>query len=251
MRAGNLYVVGLCSALFSMSALFAAEVDKPFTAQAEFGYLSSNGNSDSQSVNGKLAGTYDQQFWRWQGAVMALSAATGDPATPSEDLVTSAERYGLDLQADRKLSDYNSLFVKANYDDDRFSGFAYQSGFAFGYGHQLIDNNRQKFRIEVGPGFRKVEFDDGITEEEALLSTAFLFSQKLGETSSFSQSLAIDAGDQRSISTSVTSLSAQIIGQLAMKFSLTIAHNSDPAIVEGLEKASVDKETSINLVYSF
>lgn len=242
---------GVSLALSGSSAL-AKESADPFSAEAEFGYLSANGNSDSQSVNARLSATYDLPQWKYQSALMALSAATADPDTPNSELVSSAERYALDLQADRKLASDHSFFGKINYDDDRFSGFEYETGFAVGYGRQVIKSDRRQFRIEIGPGYRVSKPDVGDSQDEALLSTAFLFKQKIGETSAFNQSLLVDAGEERSISTSVTSLSAQIYGQLAMKFALTIRHNSEPGVNESsVVKASVDKETSINLVYAF
>lgn len=225
---------------------------EPIDAQAEFGYLSSNGNSDTQSVNGKFSLGYDLEKWRYHGFIMGLSASAADPGVASDELVVSAERYALDAQADRKLDDGHSLFAKVNYDDDRFSGFEYEALAAIGYGHQVVKTDRRTLRVEVGPGFRVAESVAGLTQEEALVATALIYDHKIGETSRFNQNLNIDAGDERTISTSVTSITAQIYGQLAMKFSLSIKHNSSPAIDElGVEKASVDKETSVNLVYSF
>lgn len=248
----SLIALTSAGAFFTINSAQAQETPSPVSAAAEFGFLSSNGNSDSQSVNANFRATYDLPQWKYQGALMGLSAATADPDVPGSELVTSAERYALDLQADRKLESDHSFFGKFNYDDDRFSGFEHEIGFVVGYGRQVIQSETQQFRIEIGPGYRVSKPDIGESQNEALLSTAFLFNQHLGETSAFNQSLLLEAGDERTISTSVTSLSAQIIGQLAMKLSLTMKHNSDPAFDENsIEKASVDKETSINLVYSF
>ena len=50
--------VGVVIAFFA-SQVMAQETIGPWSAQAELGFLSSNGNSESQSVNGRLGMTYD------------------------------------------------------------------------------------------------------------------------------------------------------------------------------------------------
>lgn len=249
----SLTLVSIGVSVFSVpvSAL-EAKGDKAVTSSAELGVLATSGNSSSQTVNARLSALYDLPQWRYQGAIAAASAATSDPDVQGSDLETSAERYALDLQADRKLKNDHSLFVKANYDDDRFSGFDYETGFALGYGHQVIKTPDRSFRIEVGPGYRISQPEIGDSEDEALLSTTFLFNQGLGETSEFEQTLAIDAGEERAISTSVSSLTAKINGALAMKLSLVLRHNSEPAFNNlGAEKGSMERETAVTLVYTF
>ena len=245
-------IAGICLVMAATN-VSAKDANDPLTAQAELGFLMSSGNSESRSINGKLSAEYNLEKWKYKGAIDGLSAASADPDVPGSEMETSAQRYGFNLQADRKLQNNHSLFVKGSYDDDRFSGFDYETSASLGYGHQVIKSPRRNFRVEVGPGFRISQPEVGEREDEAVIATSFLFDQRIGDTSKFSQILDIDAGDERTISTSVTSLSAQIVGQLAMKLSFTMKHNSDPAIDEdtNIEKESLDKETSINLVYSF
>lgn len=246
-------VVTIFSLVMAVGVTNAAEKpDKPLAAAVEFGFLFSNGNSDTQSLNARLNASYDLKDWRYQGSLQGLSAATADPTLPGSELVTSAERYALDLQLDRKLVNNHSMFVKTNYDEDRFSGFDYQAGLGIGYGRQLVKTDTRDLRVELGPGFRVSKPDIGESEDEATLSTALLLKQAIAGTSSFNQFLYVEAGKERAITTSETSVSAQIYGQLAMKLALNIKHNSNPALdVNAVEKASVDKVIAVNLVYSF
>lgn len=239
-------------ALTVSGSLAAEELNPHLSASAEFGVISASGNSESRSVNGKFSAVYDVEKWKYAGAIEGLNtAASADPDSVNSEVVSSAERYALDVQADRKLQNDHSLFVKANYDDDRFSGFDYETGFAVGYGHQVVKTENRQFRIQVGPGFRISAPDVGESQDEALISSSFNYQHKVSDSSAFAQVLDIDAGDERTKSQSITSLTSQIAGRLAMKLSLAIRHNSDPGFdVNSVQKGSVDRETSINLVYT-
>jgi len=73
------------------------------------------------------------------------------------------------------------------------------------------------------------------------------FTYNISETSAFSEEFTADIGEESTISKSVTALTAQVAGNLAMKASLTIKNNDKPA--PGADET--DSELGVNLVYSF
>ncbi|KAF0192935.1 MAG: hypothetical protein FD165_38 [Gammaproteobacteria bacterium] len=70
---------------------------------------------------------------------------------------------------------------------------------------------------------------------------------KISDTTTFSEELTIDAGQDSTISKSVTGLKSQVAGNLATKLTLTIKNTSD--VPPGVEKT--DTETAVTLVYGF
>jgi len=226
---------------------------KEIDMEAEFGLLASYGNSESSSVNGRFYASKDAEQWRQQLTVSAAAASAVDPNVVDGEPITSAERYSLQGQLDRKFDSENSLYVKVGYERDRFTGFDYEGVFTVGYGRQLIKNDVNALRLEVGPGMRFTKPENGPSDEEGLISSALRYQRTLSKTSKFVQSLEVDAGENRVLSTAVSALTAQVNQKLAMKLSLLFKHNSDPIFDDELqvERKSVDTEMAVSLVYSF
>ena len=224
----------------------------PWDAEAELGILLTSGNTESESFNGRVAGFYTIEQWKYSGDIEALTVATSDADVPGSDVITSTERYAANAQIDRLLEDAHSLFIRGNYDDDRFSGFEYETGLVVGYGRQLINTDTNQLRLEIGPGYRVSEPEVGPTEDEAILATKVLFKHQFNPLASFEQSLEANIGEERNISQSTTALRAQFIERLAMKFAYNVRYNSDPATSDlGFLRRGTDRETTVSLVYSF
>lgn len=214
-----------------------------WSGDAELGYVSTNGNTKTQTINAKMDATRDNTHWRHNAKLNALNT--------SEEETTSAEKYTGDWKTDFKLDTANFLFVSLNYEDDRFSGFDYQSTLAAGYGRHLIETDKTSLEVEAGPGYRysklKVEVDGEDAEDEAILKLAGKYRYKFTKTSQFMQDLVFDVGSDSTVTKSVTAVKAQIVGELAMKASYTVKHTSEVP----LDTDKTDSETALTLVYSF
>ena len=69
----------------------------------------------------------------------------------------------------------------------------------------------------------------------------------INENAQFKQLLSTEIGGDTTISRSESSVSANIAGDLAMKFSISVKNNSDVPL--GTEKT--DTESAVTLVYKF
>ena len=221
----------------------AEEAKSVWTGGAELGFVLTSGNTETQTVNGKVDLTKDLETWRNNAKLEALNT--------SEDESTSAEKYIAAWKSDYKFDNANFLFISAQYDDDRFSGFDYQASTAVGYGRRILDNETHLLDLEAGPGFRRskisevAEGQDDV-EDEGILKLAGKYRYNFSKTAEFSEDLTVDIGEESTISKSVTAVKAQIVGKLAMKISYTVKHTSEvPA-----ETKSTDRETALTLVYS-
>lgn len=236
-------LASLGSVLAVGNAVAEEEAHLVWSGDAELGYVSTSGNTKTKTVNAKMDATRDNTHWRHNAKLNALNT--------SEENTTSAEKYTGDWKTDFKLDTANFLFVSANYESDRFSGFDFQSTLAAGYGRHLIKSDKASLEVEAGPGYRysklKVEVDGDDAEDEAILKLSGKYRYKFTDTSQFMQDLVFDAGDAANIIKSVTAVKAQIVGQLAMKASYTVKHTSEVPV----DTDKTDSETALTLVYSF
>lgn len=210
-----------------------------FVGSIELGYLASSGNSETTSLNTKLVLQYEQEVWRHGFLAQAIRATTNDTLT--------TERYQLAAKSDYKFSEFNYLFIMLNYDQDEFSGYQRRLSEAVGYGRRLIENKAHILDVEIGVGARQVELQDGTEKSDGIIRFGGSYQWKITDSSNFSQSLAVETGDANTFTESVTSLTANLMGNLALKVSYTIRSNSD--VPPGLD--NTDTFTAVSLLYTF
>ncbi|ABM00957.1 conserved hypothetical protein [Shewanella amazonensis SB2B] len=221
------------------------EGDKTFAGEAELGATLTTGNTDTTSLKGRLGLKHELGNWENEYTLEALYKEDTDEVT--------AERYFAGAQGNYKFDDNNYLFANANYEQDPFTGYDYKLTGAVGYGHRFIDTESTTLAMEVGPGYQYRRLDDeqsallGYSSEDSVVAHGVLnFETKISDSSKFKQLIVADYGDQLE-ARSETSLTANIVGALAMKFAVIVRYNSEP--LDG--KKSTDTETNMTLLYSF
>lgn len=227
----------------------AEEEPKIWKGSAEFGYVSTSGNSEESNMKGRFDAEREVEKWRFTTHFDALnSEANGD---------RSAEKYFIANRLAYKFNEYDYAFVYHSYDDDRFSGFDYQTSISAGYGRRILLPPPMTWDFEIGPGYRYSKLDDsegnvaegndGDTVDELIVRLFTKYAWDFSDTSTFEQILNVEAGEEATISKSVTSLKVSIIGALAMKMSYTIKYTDH--VPKGTKHA--DKETAVTLLYEF
>jgi len=210
--------------------------------EGELGFIITDGNTETQSLNTKFSLTKEQEKWRNNFRIEALNTSENDN--------TSAEKYLASVKTDYKFTSADFVFTALSYEDDRFnaSGFDYQIAFALGYGRTIMENDLHSLTAEIGPGYRYSKIKaTGLNEKEGIIRSGASYRLNLSETAQFQQDLNIDLGEEEVITKSVTAVKAQVVGELAMKVSLTLRHTDEA--LPGNE--SVDRESALTLVYSF
>lgn len=210
-----------------------------FKGSAELGYLASSGNSDTTSLNAKLVMEYEVEKWRHGFLAQAIRATNAD-------LLTS-ERYQASAKSDYKFSEHNYFFGVANYDRDEFSGFTRRLSEALGYGRRIVATEKHMLDAEIGVGARQTTLVDGTEQNDNIARLGINYNWAISDTSSFSQTLAVESGDLNTYSESVTAVTANLMSQLALKVSYTIKRNSDVPV--GVE--NTDTYTAVSVLYSF
>ena len=220
--------------------------ESTWKSQAELGIVNTSGNSKTSTVNAKVNATYEKESWRHNLHAETLKTTSAN--------VTSAEKYQASGQSDYKFTETDYAFGRINYENDKFSGFDYQTTLSAGYGKRVINETDMTLDLEIGPGVRYskttailLPATPSVSDNDPLLRVAAKYLWKVSENANFTEDLSSEIGSDITISKSVTALQANINTTLAMKISFTAKHTSD--VPFGSKKT--DTETAVTLVYSF
>jgi len=221
------------------------EGDATLGGEAELGATLTTGNTDTASYKARFA--LKQELQKWENEYIFEGLYKED-----EDELT-AKRFLFGAQGDYQIDDLSYVFVNTNYEIDPFTGYDFTSTTAVGYGYRLIDNETMSLKAEAGPGYIYQKFDDESAvvegdryDQSAVAHVVVDFETKISGTATFQQKFIADWGSKLD-GRSETSLSANLIGALAMKFAVVVRYNSDPLV----DKKSTDTETNMTLLYSF
>jgi len=210
-----------------------------FSGRLALGYLSTTGNSETESLNFNFEMGWNYAPWHHRFKGLAVNSSTSS--------VTTAEAYGLSWKTDYDLSEISYWYGLAAWDKDEFSAYDQQVREAFGYGRRFIHTDRHVLSGEVGIGARQADLRDGTSQDEGILRLSGDYLWTISETARFNQTLAIENGSDNTYLEAKSSLSADIRESLALVVSYTIKSNSD--VLPGTEKT--DTFTSVSVEYSF
>lgn len=237
--AGFSYVL-VISSFWAPAWSASEEITGKWEGGAEMGFVSTSGNTDTETLNGKInLVLHALEQWRNELSLEAYYAEDSGKAT--------AERYMIRLKSDYSFSSMNYAFVKGNFENDRFAGFDYRVTETVGYGRYLLKRDIVSLQVEGGPGGSHVKFKDGTREDGMIVNVAGKFVWKILDKTVFSQTASSDFGEDGTITEAVTSLKSHVAGNLSMKVSLNLRHDSSPP----LDSASTDTRMSVTLVYDF
>ncbi|MDP4547205.1 YdiY family protein [Marinobacter sp. MDS2] len=238
----------LVIACLALAPMVQAQESENWEGEAELGVLMTSGNTDETKVNGRLGLINDQVSWRNSGEFSTKYTEADDE--------TTAEEYRAALETNYKFDEQQYWFLRGNWEDDRFSGYEFESSVTTGYGNRVWRTGKRSFLdLSAGAGYRynkrmEVDPDTGRdVEEDAIARLAAQFDYGLSENSLFRQKLSTEIGldDNNTISKSETSLQSSIMNNLSMKVAYRVKHVSDAP--EGSEKT--DTELAISLLYGF
>jgi len=208
-------------------------------SSVEVGLLLTEGNADTRSVN--IKGNTEYTKGKSRNTLNAeVLYVDGDSGKLSEKYVGAGKTA-------YQFGKHSYAFLNGTLERDLFSGYDYQGTISAGYGYRFIDSKEMIFDLEAGPGYRRVKLDAEEAEGEVIARVSGKFLYQISKTSAFTEELVSDIGSDTVITKSVTAVTAQIVGNMSMKASLTIKNNSKPPA----EADKTDAEVGLTLVYSF
>lgn len=214
----------------------------------ELGVLLNSGNTEATSIKAGINASHITERWsNHYTAVMLYKQSVRNNGNRE----TSAQRFFGTAQLDYKLGHSDRrLFTYGDYEKDRFNGYKHRASLAVGWSHRVWRSDDSEFRYSVGPGYSFVspeEPSETQIEDSFIMRASAHYEYQWGSGARLRQFLSTEAGEFNTRSRSETSLSANVFGDLAMKFSVILNHDSDTT--EDVE--SLNTETSLALVYQF
>jgi len=206
--------------------------------KAELGGSFASGNSENEALNAALEvrGSYD----KWTH-ILGFAGNYG-----SESNGTTAQRWELRGQSNYNFTDRAYAFGAGRYDDDRFSAYDYQASLAGGLGYKFIDNEKTKFWVQGGPGYRFAKFRDTGESEDGLIFRGDLgFEHQLTDTTKIVDRFLVETGSDNTYLQNDLGLEVTIKGALALRLGYQVRHNTD--VAPGTEKT--DTLATVGLIY--
>lgn len=260
-RAFN-YVTGVAILTSCLSPVLIAEEaeDKPWAVAAELGVISTSGNTETTSMQGKVE--VKQKLNRWHNEYILSALFKEDQITEDDGTKTTektAEKYFGSIKSAYQLEkEHSNLFVYASHADDEFGAYSKYSTISLGYGTRLYNGDTMQLDAEIGPGYFRGERvledettpeDDEIIEVEkgAMVRGAASFAWQVSTTAEFRQTLSVESGQDNTRTVAESSLTTKINSSLQMKLGFNVANDSEVAE----DKKKTDTMTYVNLVYSF
>lgn len=232
---------GLIIAASSAFAQDEEEVEYGWKGAGELGFVSTTGNTESTALNLKLEFIKTTETWRHR--------FTGTALMTDEDGVKDNERYTIEAQSDRALSEKSWLFGSFRWDADKFGPYDPQATATVGYGRQLMKSETHELKGEVGAGYRELEErETGNSSSEAIMRFLLDDSWQVFESTLWTNRLLVETGSDNTFTQFNTAAAVSMNSKFALKVGFEIRNNSK--LPPG-ESENTDTITTVNLVYNF
>lgn len=219
-----------------------------WNAKAEAGIVAARGNTDTESANTKLDVT--REFVKWKHS----AGFTGVYA--SDETGTTGQRWEARGQSDYGFHARGFWFGSVRFEDDRFSGFEYQTTYGTGLGWHFFDDPLTTLDAQLGAGYKVFQTRDsmaqdgasvipGMREENLIVQGTVNFEHALTETTTLLDKLLVESGADNTFMQNDLNLQVRINSSLALAVGYSVRYNTDPPA--GF--TTTDTLTTLNLVY--
>jgi putative salt-induced outer membrane protein len=244
-------------ALAPVLSVWADEAPPPpqdvWIGKGQFGFLSSHGNSDAESINGNVDMLRYDGAWKNEFYVGGLYGKNSG--------IVSAERWETRGQSNYTVSGDLFAFGGLRYEHDLFDGFQYQASLTAGMGYKLINSDNDKLTAQVGVGYRRlrpetIDKDDSgqvisrtplDATGDAIATVGVDYSHDFTKTTVFTNKFLMEAGSSDTLLHDELALTVKMSDKLALSVGYTITDNTKPPAP--LKK--LDTLASVNLVFGF
>ncbi|MCP5163156.1 MAG: DUF481 domain-containing protein [Hahellaceae bacterium] len=211
-----------------------------WSGEIKLGWITVRGNSESSTFSIKNKWIHNSHDWRQTYKFDAYNQVSNEQRT--------GEKYFASIQGDKKLEEQDYIFALAEYENNRFGGFAYEFLSAAGYGREIFDTTIHRLVIEFGPAWRQREENKTHYEDKNLAARMNInYAMDISPTATFTEEFTGELGNEKNVTRSLTQLTTQINASLAM--SLAYAYRRSSVVPAG--RKTTDTETTVSLNYRF
>ncbi|HKD54727.1 MAG TPA: DUF481 domain-containing protein [Steroidobacteraceae bacterium] len=215
------------------------------------GYSKTSGNTDTSAGNFLYHAAHVMGSWKLLFGADALYGSTEGE--------TTSQAWDAYLQGNYNISSRFYWYVGGRYDDDRFSGFAYQTAVKTGVGYKIIDTDATKLTAQVGFGHRwlqpEILFRDDIgaviSRTRLESTTDWIADAGLAYEHSFNQytkllaAVTVQSGQENTLTNASVALQVKMSNRLALAAGYKLTDNSSPPAGSGRR----DTLTTLGVVY--
>jgi len=242
---------------YAVSAEDAAKKSE-YTASAELGFLYKTGNTKSVDIKAGFNLKHEKDKWRSTLAFNILAkklekTEIKEDGTDKKEFETTDNKWDILTQTNYTIGEEGKNYLYGNlaYEQDKFSGFESQSSLSAGWGRQWYKTETSSFFADIGPGVKyDVIRETDKSSTSLIIQAQALYTHKFNDHVQFKQYFvarqATESGENSAYK-SETSVTAQLIDSLQLKFALRIDYDTE---VEP-EFENTNTETSMTLIYSF
>jgi putative salt-induced outer membrane protein len=212
----------------------------PWKGKGEAGLVYARGNSDSDSVNLKLAMSKEIDRWKHSLDMSYLRS--------SSDGLESANRFVGGWQSDYKISEPVFAFGALHYEQDKYSGFDYQASASAGVGYKFYDTDKIKLSAQAGLGYRQIK--DNVTDQKSndvIFVAGMNYENALTDTTKVIDKFHMESGSDNTLLTNYLGVEVKMSDKLALAAGYDVRQNTKPPA----GKKKTDTVTTLNLVYAF
>ena len=249
-------VLGLV-ALSALSGVAGADTapigpgDPTWAIRSVLGYTKTGGNTDNSAGNLLFHAAHVIGDWKLLFG--------GDGLYGSTKGETTAQAWDAFLQANYNFTPRFYWYVGGRYDDDRFSGFAYQAALKSGVGYEFIDTDDTKLTAQVGAGYRRlrpeilVKDDVGAVvsrteqpeESDAIFDAGLAYEHSFNASTKLLAAVTMQSGKENTLTNASVALQVKMTDRLALSAGYRLVDNSSPPPGSGRR----DTLTTLGLVY--
>ncbi len=221
--------------------------------KGQFGFLDSHGNSDAESINGKL------DLLRYDGAWKNELNVTGLYGKSAG--IVSAERWEVQEQTNYTFSGNLFAFGGLRYEHDLFDGFQYQASLTAGLGYKVLDSVSDKLTAQAGAGYSRLRPEtidkdaDGAVisrtpldaQSEAIGTVSVDYAHTFNKSTVLSNKLLVESGTLNTLINDNIALTVKMSEKLALSVGYGIMDNTKPTP----PTKKIDTVATVNLVFAF
>jgi putative salt-induced outer membrane protein len=225
--------------------------DPTWGIRSVVGYSKTGGNTDNSAGNALFRAAHVMGNWKLLFGADGLYGSTHGE--------TTAQAWDAYLQANYNITPHFYWYVGGRYDDDRFSGFAYQEAVKSGVGYRFIDTDATKLTAQIGAGYRRLrpeilvkdDIDAVVSRTEqpaqsdAILDAGLAFEHNFNPYTKLITAVTVQSGKENTLTNAIVALQVKMTDRFALSAGYKLVENSSPPPGSGRR----DTLTTLGLVY--
>jgi putative salt-induced outer membrane protein len=233
--------------------------DPDWSMRALAGYSKTGGNTDNSAGNALFHVAHLMGDWK------VLFGAEGVYGSTKGE--TTAQAWDVHLQGNYNISPKLYWYTGARYDDDAFSGFAYQTAAKTGVGYQFYNTEATKLSVQAGIGYlwlrkeylvkdavggvtERLDYDPNTglpyePEHGVAFDGAVTFEHSFNEYTKLLAGATVLSSSDNTLTTASIALQVKMSNRLALAAGYQLTNNSSPPAGSGQR----DTLTTLSLVY--